>query len=64
MTFDPSEHDVIAVLAYLVTAEPVEIGRVLAAERRGLARDDILTRFPVSLGGRPPTQEISDGMDR
>ncbi|MBF6363219.1 hypothetical protein IU447_24180 [Nocardia farcinica] len=51
--FDPAEHDIAAVLEHLATAGPREIGRVLAAERRGLARDEILARFPASLGGRP-----------
>lgn len=55
MAFDPAQHDSLDVLAYLLDAGPREIGRVLAAERRGRARDDILTQFPVALGGRPPT---------
>ncbi|MGW4090033.1 hypothetical protein [Nocardia sp. NPDC004750] len=58
--FDPAEHDATAVLVYLDTAEPREIGRVLAAERFGLARPEILSRFPASLGGRPPIQEVPD----
>lgn len=62
--FDPATHSVEQVLDYLTVADPIETGRVLARERRGLARDEILTRFPASLGGRPPTKEIPDGMDR
>jgi hypothetical protein len=58
MAFDPAEHDATAVLVYLATADPREIGRVLAAERRSLGRSEILSRFPASLGGRPPIQEI------
>lgn len=51
--FDPARHDIDEVLAYLDTVSPVEIGRVLAAERRGPARPEILGQFPMSLGGRP-----------
>ncbi len=57
---DPTAHTVAEVLAYLAAAEPAEVGRVLAVERRGLARDEILTRFPPSLGGRPPTPKEAD----
>ena len=52
MRFDPSEHSPEEVLALLADAEPRDIGRVLAAERRGLARPEILSQFPPSLGGR------------
>ncbi|MGY2019406.1 hypothetical protein [Nocardia gipuzkoensis] len=58
--FDPSTRSVAVVVIYLATASPQEIGRVLAAERRGLARPEILSRFPASLGGRPPIQEVPD----
>lgn len=53
MMFDPATHSVEQVLDYLSTAAPREIGRVLAVERRGLARPEILSSFPPSLGGRP-----------
>lgn len=64
--FDPSLHTVGEVLAYLADADPEEVGRVLALERRGRARMEILTQFPVSLGGRPPLTPGGDsnGMDR
>lgn len=55
--FNPSERSIVEVLDYLVDADTVEIGRVLALERRGLARMQILTAVPVSLGGRPPIQK-------
>lgn len=58
--FDPSEHTIAEVLTYLADADPVETGRVLAAERRGLARMQILTAVPVSLGGRPPTPKEAE----
>lgn len=54
---DPTAHTVAEVLAYLASAEPAEVGRVLAVERRGLARPEILSQFPPSLGGRPSTPE-------
>lgn len=50
---DPTIHTAGEVLDYLADAAPREIGRVLARERRGLARPEILGRFPASLGGRP-----------
>lgn len=50
--FNPGEHTAAEVLAYLDGAYPALIGRVLAAERRGLARPEILSAFPQSLGGR------------
>lgn len=53
MSFDPSMYSAEEVLALLVDADPRDIGRVLAAERRGLARPEILSQFPISLGGRP-----------
>lgn len=55
--FDPTGHSIVEVLDYLVDADADEIGRVLAVERRGLARMQILTSVPVSLGGRPPIQK-------
>lgn len=55
--FDPRLHTAAQVLDYLADADPREIGRVLAAERRGLARAQILTAFPPSLGGRPQLPE-------
>ncbi|MGW6121512.1 hypothetical protein ACWFRF_20895 [Nocardia sp. NPDC055165] len=55
--FDPTEHSIAQVLDYLVDADAVETGRVLALERKGLARMQILTAVPVSLGGRPPIQK-------
>lgn len=56
---DPTAHTVTEVLAYLATADPIEVGRVLAVERRGLARPEILSAFPASLGGRPtPPREV------
>lgn len=57
MKFDPRLHTALEVIDYLSNALPTEVGRVLAAERRGLARREILTRFPASLGGRPPEPE-------
>lgn len=59
--FDPRLRAVDEVLAYLATADAIEIGRVLAVERRGLARDEILSRFPASLGGRPPIPKETNG---
>lgn len=55
--FDPREHDTAQVLDYLTSVDPREIGRVLAAERRGAARPEILGQFPTSLGGRPQLPE-------
>ncbi|WP_330253148.1 hypothetical protein OG874_00585 [Nocardia sp. NBC_00565] len=52
MSFDPGDYSSEEVLALLADAEPCEIGRVLAAERRGLARPAVLSQFPPSLGGR------------
>jgi hypothetical protein len=61
--FRPAEHTPDEVLAYLNgTADPVEVGRVLAAERTGLARSEILARYSEYRGGRPST-EVLNGMD-
>ncbi|MFB7007887.1 MULTISPECIES: hypothetical protein [unclassified Streptomyces] len=40
--FDPAEHDVPAVLAYLAEADEEETARVLAAEAAGKSRKTIL----------------------
>lgn len=55
--FDPRLHTAEQVADYLLGADDREIGRVLAAERRGLARPQILTAYPPSLGGRPQLPE-------
>lgn len=57
--FDPAAHNVVEVLAYLdaVQDSPREVGRVLAAERIGLARPEILTQFSPQAGGRPQLEE-------
>ena len=55
--FDPATHSVEQVLDYLTVADPIETGRVLARERRGHGRPEILTAFPPSLGGRPQLPE-------
>lgn len=56
--FRPADHTVAEVLAYLdqVDADTVEVGRVLAAERTGLARPEILARYSERAGGRPSTE--------
>lgn len=62
--FRPAEHTVAEVLAYLdQTGDPIELGRVLAAERTGLARLEILARYSESRGGRPST-EVPNDMER
>lgn len=40
--YDPAEHSVSAVVAYLAAAGPRESRRVLALERRGKARRELL----------------------
>lgn len=62
--FRPAEHTVAEVLAYLaeVDADDVEVGRVLAAERTGLARPEILARYSEIRGGRP-TVEVPHGVE-
>lgn len=63
--FRPAEHTPDEVLAYLDdTADPVELGRVLAAERTGLARPEILARYSEPRGGRPSTEVTNNGMVR
>lgn len=59
--FRPADHSVTEVLAYLAGADPLEVGRVLAAERTGLARMEILSAFATSLGGRQLPEEEIDG---
>ena len=53
--YDPGEHTVPEVVAYLRTADAAELSRVLDAERRGQARKGILGEFgedPDSLSSR------------
>lgn len=59
--FRPSDHSVTDVLNYLsqVSEDPAEVGRVLASERTGLARPEILTRYRLEAGGRPHIEENS-----
>ncbi|RBO82062.1 hypothetical protein [Nocardia puris] len=57
--FDPRYHTAAEVLAYLATADPREVGRVLAAERTGRGRAAILSRFREQRGGRH--LEVNDG---
>lgn len=53
--FLPHQHTAAEVLDYLTTvaADTVEVGRVLACERIGLARPEILAAFTAAEGGRP-----------
>lgn len=51
--YEPRYFTAEQVLAYLTAAPAVEVGLVLARERRGLARAEILSKFPAALGGRP-----------
>ncbi|MFF2525901.1 hypothetical protein [Streptomyces liangshanensis] len=47
VVFDPAEHDVPAVLAYLAEADETETARVLAAEAAGKNRKSILGKEPT-----------------
>lgn len=51
--YDPQYFTADQVLAHLDGAEALEVGLILARERRGLARAEILSKFPAALGGRP-----------
>lgn len=60
--FQPRNHSVVEVLTYLAEVDTVEAGRVLAAERTGLARMEILAQFAPSEGGRTlPSEESKNG---
>lgn len=51
--FDPAQHDTPAVAAYLAATSPRERKRVLALERRGRARRELLRDAP---GALPPME--------
>ena len=61
LPFDPSEHDVPAVLDHLNGADDAEISRVLTAEAAGKARKGVLDAGQQILDNKMKEQEPADG---